>query len=396
MTKRLYYTDSYLREFSATVLHHLQIDKNPAVILDQTAFYPESGGQLCDTGFLGEAQILKVMENDAGDVLHILEREIPVGQVIGRIDWDRRFDHMQQHTAQHILSQAFLAVAQAQTLSFHMGQESSTIDVDMAQPSATLIEEAQTCASSIVFENRPVHILTADRESLTSLGVRKESNRKGEIRIVDVEGFDRSACGGTHVRSTGEIGLIFVTGFERYKGGTRVEFVGGGRALKALRKDHELLKRISRIYSAAPDNIPEIAEKTLQERMALAKENENLRDQLLDMEAEKLLGSSARNRYASTIRAIYTGRNLETLKVLARKLTARPGTLAILALSDTCQIVVARSSDLPGNCNDAVKRAAAQLGGKGGGRPDLAQAGGFGTDSLDSWLQALESYFLAM
>jgi len=190
--------------------------------------------------------------------------------------------------------------------------------------------------------------------------------------------------------------LIFVTGFERYKGGTRVEFVGGGRALKALRKDHELLKRISRIYSAAPDNIPEIAEKTLQERMALAKENENLRDQLLDMEAEKLLGSSARNRYASTIRAIYTGRNLETLKVLARKLTARPGTLAILTLSDTCQIVVARSSDLPGNCNDAVKRAAAQLGGKGGGRPDLAQAGGFGTDSLDSWLQALESYFLAM
>ncbi len=393
MTKHLYYADSYLKEFSATVLHQLQIEKSPAVILDQTAFYPESGGQLCDTGFLGEVRVLKVVENDAGDVLHILEKEIPAGQVIGRINWEQRFDHMQQHTAQHILSQAFLAVAQAQTLSFHMGQESSTIDIGMAQPSATLMEEAQTRASGIVFENRPVRILTTDRESLTSLGVRKESNREGEIRVIDVEGFDRSPCGGTHVRSTGEIGLIFVANFERYKGGTRVEFVGGGRALNALRKDHELLRKIGRVYSAAPDNIPEIAEKTLQERMALSKENENLRDQLLDMEAERLFGNSVKTRYASTIHAVYAGRSLESLKILARKLTARPGTLAILALSDACQIVVARSNDLPGNCNDAVKLAASQFGGKGGGRPNLAQAGGFGADSLDSWRQALEEYF---
>ena len=177
MTKRLYYTDSYLKEFSATVLHQLQIEKGPAVILDQTAFYPESGGQLCDTGFLGEVRVLKVVENDAGDVLHILEKEIPAGQVIGRINWEQRFDHMQQHTAQHILSQAFLAVAQAQTLSFHMGQESSTIDIGMAQPSATLMEEAQTRASGIVFENRPVRILTTDRESLHLLA-------SGRNRIV--------------------------------------------------------------------------------------------------------------------------------------------------------------------------------------------------------------------
>jgi alanyl-tRNA synthetase len=190
--------------------------------------------------------------------------------------------------------------------------------------------------------------------------------------------------------------LIFVTGFERYKGGTRVEFVGGSRALNALRRDHELLRRIGRVYSAATDNIPEIAEKTLQERMALSKENENLRDRLLDMEAEKLHGNSSKTRYASTVRAVYTGRSLESLKVLARKLTARPGTLAILALSDACQIVVARSNDLPGNCNDAVKLAASQFGGKGGGRPDLAQAGGFGADSLDSWQKALENYFLAI
>ncbi len=388
--------NSYLKEFSATMLHQLQIEKSPAVILDQTAFYPESGGQPCDTGFLGEARVLNVMENDDGDILHFLEHEIPAGPAIGRIDWARRFDHMQQHTAQHILSQAFLAVAQAKTLSFHMGQESSTIDIEMAQPSASLIEEAQGLASGIVFENRPVRILTADRESLTSLGVRKESSREGEIRVIDVDGFDRSPCGGTHVRNTGEIGLVFVKDYERNKGGTRIEFVGGSRALNALRKDHALLKRIGLIYSAAPEKIPEIAEKTLQERMLLSKENENLRDQLLDMEAEKLLGNSARTPYASIVCAVYAGRNLESLKVLARKVTARPGALAILALRDACQIVVARSNGLPGSCNDAVKQAVAQLGGKGGGRSDLAQAGGLSADSLDSWLQALENYFLAL
>jgi alanyl-tRNA synthetase len=395
MAKHLYYDDSYLREFSATVIDRHTVEKRPAVILDQTAFYPESGGQPFDTGYLDDVPVLKVIEDDSARIVHILEREIAGSRVLGRIDWDRRFDHMQQHTGQHILSQAFIAVAQAKTLSFHLGQDSSTIDLEIAQPSTGQMEEAQALASSIVFQNRPVHVLTTDRESLRSLGVRKESQREGEIRVIDVESFDRSACGGTHVRNTGEIGLICILGFERYKGGTRVEFVAGNRALRSFQRDHALLKKLSRLYSAVPDAIPELTEKLLQERISLSREIENLRDQVLDVEAKELVGSSEQTSYAATVRKIYSARSLESVKTLAQKVVARPGMLAIFAISDALQVVVARSKDLPGSCNEAVKQAASELGGKGGGRPELAQAGGVPADSLDSWMAALEKYFLS-
>jgi alanyl-tRNA synthetase len=393
MTKRLYYRDSYVREFSAQIRERKLRGADTIVLLDQTAFYPESGGQPCDTGFLGEVRVLRVLEDDSGDVLHFVEREIPQSPVLGRIDWERRFDHMQQHTGQHILSQAFVTAAQAQTLSFHMGQRSSTIDIDVSQPSTSLLELAQVLANDIVFQNRAVNILAADKQSLSSLGLRKESRREGEIRVIDIEGFDRSACGGTHVRNTGEIGLISILGYERYKGGTRIEFVAGYRALKTFQRDHDLLGKLGHLYSAPMDTIPDVAERMLQERMTLARENETLRDQLLEHEAKELLVNAAKTPYALTVRSIYTGRSLDTVKTLAQKLTAQPGILAVLGLADACQVVVARSKELAGSCNDAVKDAASRLGGKGGGRPELAQAGGISADSFDAWLQSLESYF---
>jgi len=300
---------------------------------------------------------------------------------------------MQQHSGQHILSQAFIAVAHAQTLSFHMGAETSTIDIDLAQPSPTQMEEAQTLATNVVFQNRAVHILATDRDSLSSLGVRKESQREGEIRVIDIEGFDRSPCGGTHIRSTGEIGAIFVSNFERYKGGTRVEFAAGGRVLKLLQKDHALLRHLARIHSAAPDTLVEIAEKCLQERTALIRENDLLEGRLLEMEASDLLQSASRTERGCVVYRTVSGRKLENIKVLAQKLTVNPGVVAILGISDACQIVLARSKDLPGNCGDAIKKVAAVLGGKGGGRPELAQAGGFPADCLDSWMKALSEYF---
>ncbi len=393
MTKRLYYADSYLKEFSGTVLECRQMDAKPAVVLDQTAFYPESGGQPHDTGTLNDAHVLKVLEDESGAILHVLDREIHAGAVSGIIDWARRFDHMQQHTGQHILSQAFIAVAQAQTLSFHMGAETSTIDIDLAQPSPAQMEEAQTLATTVVFQNRAVHILATDRDSLSSLGVRKESQREGEIRVIDVEGFDRSPCGGTHIRSTGEIGAIFVSNFERYKGGTRVEFAAGGRVLKLLQKDHALLRHLARIHSAAPDTLVEITEKCLQERTALTRENDLLEDRLLEMEAADLLRSASKMERGCVVYRTVSGRKLESVKVLAQKLTGNPGVVAILGIADACQIVLARSKDLPGNCGDAIKKIAAELGGKGGGRPELAQAGGFPADRLDTWMKALAQCF---
>ena len=369
------------------------VDKNPAIILDQTAFYPESGGQPNDTGVLQDARVLNVLEDDAGAIIHILDREMPAGQVSGRIDWTRRFDHMQQHTGQHILSQAFLAVAQDPTVSFHMGTETSTIDIELAQPSSSQMEEAQMLATNIAFENRAVHVLTTDRASISSLGVRKDSQREGEIRVIDIDGFDRSPCGGTHVRNTGEIGIIFILGFERYKGGTRVEFAAGGRALKVLHRDHELLKKLARIYSAIPESIPEQTEKLFQEKTSLGRENELLQEKLLEVEAGELLQSSEKTGRGRMVYKTYTGRKLETVKTLAQKLTANSGVIAILGIADACQIVVARSRDLPGNCGEAIKRVSAELGGKGGGRPELAQAGGFSGTSFENWMKALRQYF---
>jgi alanyl-tRNA synthetase len=393
MSKRLYFTDSYLREFSGTVLECRLFEKSPAVILDQTAFYPESGGQPHDTGMLNGAHVLKVLDDESGGILHVLDREIPSGDVRGKIDWGRRFDHMQQHTGQHILSQAFIATAKAQTLSFHMGGEMSTIDINLAQPSTGQMEEAQALATEVVFQNRAVHILATDRDNLSSLGVRKESQREGEIRVIDIEGFDRSACGGTHVRNTGEIGVIFVSNFERYKGGTRVEFAAGGRALRLLRKDHELLRQLARMYSAAPEKLAEITEKLLQERTGLARENELLQDKLLEMEAAELLQSAEQTGNRSIVCRTFSGRKLDSVKVLAQKLTGNPGVAAILGIADACQIVLARSKDLQVNCGDAIKKIAAELGGKGGGRPELAQAGGFPAESMDLWMKALAQYF---
>jgi alanyl-tRNA synthetase len=393
MTKRLYYQDCYLKEFSGAVIDQRRAGNSPVVVLDQTAFYPTSGGQPHDSGTIDAAHVADVLEDSSGLILHVLDREIPLGQVSGRIDWERRFDHMQQHTGQHILSQAFIRTAHAPTLSFHMGQETSTIDIQLAQPSPLQIEETQALATSIVFEDRAVHILTTDRDSLQSLGVRKESQREGEIRVVDVEGFDRSPCGGTHVQRTGEIGVIFILDFERYKGGTRVEFVAGNRALKFFLRDHELLRQLGKLHSASPDDLPRLTEKLLQERSALSRNNAFLQDQFLEMEAEELLRGAIKTASSFVVRKSFADRNMESIKMLAQKLTARPGIVAILGIPEASQLVVARSKDLPGNCNDAIKQAAARFGGKGGGKPELAQAGGFSAEFMDSWLAALEEYF---
>jgi alanyl-tRNA synthetase len=173
MTIRLYYGDSYLKEFSAVVLAAIDKGGNPAVILDRTAFYPTSGGQPHDTGVLGSARVLNVEEAPSGEIVHVLDSPLQPGPVSGRVDWERRFDHMQQHTGQHILSQAFILAAQAPTVSFHLGQETSTIDLDLPDPSASVLEKAEHHAASIVFENRPVQVLKVDRARLSELGVRK-------------------------------------------------------------------------------------------------------------------------------------------------------------------------------------------------------------------------------
>ncbi len=394
MTVRLYYDNSYMREFSGTIVEQRILKDRIAVVLDQTGFYPTSGGQPHDKGTLGHAQVLEVEEDESGAILHILDKPVPPGRVAGKIDWDLRFDHMQQHTGQHILSQAFIRVAQAATVGFHLSKDTATIDVELSQPSPSVMEAAESLATQVVFEDRPVNILTVNREGMAALGVRKESAREGEIRIIDIENFDRSPCGGTHVRHTGEVGMIAVLGFERYKGGTRVEFACGGRALRTLRADHGLLKELGRLYSSHPSDLQRLSEKLIQERSTLARENARYREQILDFEAQDLVNHGERISGTVVVKAHFPGRSLESLKVLAQKVALRPGAIAILAAGDDeALLVAARHPGTAGDCGAAIRQTAAKFGGKGGGKPELAQAGGISAGNLEAWFRELTAYF---
>jgi alanyl-tRNA synthetase len=301
---------------------------------------------------------------------------------------------MQQHSGQHILSQAFLQVCEAQTISFHLGPGISTIDLDVPPPALPLMRKAEELATAIVFENREVRVLDVERDDLSTLGVRKTSDRTGPIRVIDVEGFDRSPCGGTHVRRTGEIGMVALLGHERYKGGTRVEVVCGWRAFGSLRSDHETLRRLARLCTAHPVELPQLTERLLQEKAALGKEVARLENQILELEAEELLNHADKLGETLIVRRLFVGRRIETIKVLAQKLARRPGVIALLAAADPSpQVVLARGSDAPGDCNATVRNVAARCGGRGGGRPELAQAGGIPAEAVGRWLEEAEACF---
>ena len=249
MTQRLYYSDSYLRFFSAKLLKQAQGPEGWMVVLDQTAFYPTSGGQPHDLGKIGDIDVWNVVENEHDEIQHWLRQPLEKGREIHcMIDWARRFDHMQQHSGQHILSQAFLRAAKLETVSFHLGANYATIDLATESLSAGQLHHAEDLANIIVYENRPIRVRTVSPNEVSSLGLRKESRREGLVRIVEIQDFDLSACGGTHVRTTGEIGGIFVRKLERVNRQARVTFVCGRRTVEASRNDLELVEAVARKF----------------------------------------------------------------------------------------------------------------------------------------------------
>ena len=251
MTERLYYTDSYLTDFRAGVAETSSDRRR--VYLDRTAFYPSSGGQPHDLGRVNGIEITEIIDED-DRIAHVLAAPLEAGDVECRVDWGRRFDHMQQHTGQPLLSAVLLDLFAAQTLSFHMGVDSSTIDIQRASLDAADVRRAMERANQIVFENRPVNVTF--RHSSEDLGLRKATEREGTVRIISIEGLDRSACGGTHVRATGEIGPIVIRKIEKVRGNVRLEFLCGMRAVNRALADYEALASISRAFSSAPDEAP--------------------------------------------------------------------------------------------------------------------------------------------
>ena len=261
MTTRIYYTEPYRRTFDATVLSADPVDGKLHVTLDQTAFYPTSGGQPFDTGTLGGAAVTDVIDREDGGITHVVSGSLKPGEVLaGEIDWARRFDHMQQHTGQHVLSAAFDRLFGVRTESFHMGQQSATIDL-AREVSASEIAKAEDDANRVVWEDRPVTIRFATAEEAAAMPLRKESGRTGALRLIEINDYDLSACGGTHVERTGAIGVIAIGGAEKFKGGSRVEFLCGGRALERFRVWRGALAAMQKHLSVPPIDMAASIEK---------------------------------------------------------------------------------------------------------------------------------------
>ncbi len=382
MTERLYYHDAYLAAFDATVVGVSSHEGRPAVVLDRTAFYPTSGGQPFDTGMLGGAKVIDVIDGDNGVILHLIEGELGPGTVHGTIDWSRRFEHMQQHTGQHVLSAAFDRVASARTESFHLGSVSSTIDLNRTL-SASDIERAENEANRIVWEDRPVTVRFATADEAANLPLRKESMRVGTLRLIEIPEFDLSACGGTHVARTGAIGSIVVASSERFRGGTRVEFLCGGRAVRGYRALRDAMAGSVRLVSVLPSELPGAIERLQAELKDSKRQLKDLRTRLAGVEAAGLADRAEVIAAGESITAIRTviaavdGFDQAGLKDLAASITLRRGYLAALfSTTPPIAAVVARGSDVNVDCASILKELIERFGGKGGGRPELAQGGG--------------------
>ncbi len=384
MTERLYYTDPYVRSFEGTVDSAIERDGRTVVFLDRTAFYPTSGGQPFDTGTLGGARVVDVIDEEDGRVAHVLGRHPDQHsrarsgtrrRVRGEIDWTRRFDHMQQHTGQHVLSAAFDRLFGVRTVSFHLGGEVSTIDL-AREMKPDEIAAAEADANRIVWEDRPVSIRFATKEEAATLPLRKESLRDGTLRLIDIEQWDLSACGGTHVARTGAIGVIAVAAWERFKGGQRLTFACGGRALARFGSMRDTLAASVRLLSVLPHELPATIERLQNDAKDQKRSLVALQTELAVFRAAKIAETAELSRSGWVVLQSIDG-DAQGLKSLAQALTEQPGFVVVLAsAASPSLVVVARSADVQVSAQQLLTSLIAEFGGRGGGKPDFAQGGG--------------------
>lgn len=383
MTERLYYADPYLREFDARIVERTTYEGKAALILDRTAFYPTSGGQPFDVGTLSGVNVTGVVDTDEGRLLHVVDR-VPDGDAVkGTIDWARRFDHMQQHTGQHVLSAAFDRLLGARTESFHLGADYSTIDL-ARDVSAADVARAEAEANRVVWEDRPVAIRFASADEAATLGLRKESKREGTLRLIDVQDFDLSACGGTHVARTGAIGIIAVSATERFRGGLRVTFLCGGRALTGFRALRDVVAGGVRALSVLPAELPAAIERLQGEGRDARRQIKDLQGRVASVEADALADAAEDVAGTKLVTAAVPGWDAGALKTIAARIAERPGHVAVLVGDPpSAPIVVARAADARVDAGAVLRQLLQRHGGKGGGRPELAQGGGLTSPPAD-------------
>ena len=394
-SERLYYSDSFLKTFTATVAGVRESAGSEGetrwqLSLDRTAFYPTSGGQPFDLGMLRvsstggaalEIPVEEVAGDEEGTVWHIARQSVEPGTTVeGHIDWDRRFDHMQQHTGQHLLSAIFLRELQATTVSFHLGEESSTIDLAVAPPAHQSLERVERIVNEIIGEDRSVTASWVSRdeaEALLSAGeLRKLPDREGAIRLIDIANCDRNACGGTHVRSTGQIGGLLVRGTEKVSRGVRVEFVCGLRAIRTARRDAMVLGEITGLLSTGAPELPAAVRRLLAEIKAGAREQQKLGEELATFQAARLISEEPVNDGLRLVVREWKDRDRDFVKVLAsRTAAAAPSTAVVFCATDLdpVRVFIARSPDLNFHCGSLLREMLTPFGLRGGGSPDLAQ-----------------------
>jgi len=376
-TERLYYNHPDTRTFDATVVRSEPRGDLVAVWLDRTAFYPTSGGQPFDTGLLGGATVVDVQDDEQGDVVHLVGEAPPaVGAVVqGSIDWERRFDHMQQHTGQHVLSAVLEHAFGARTLSFHLGSDTCSIDVDR-ELSPAQIAEGELGANQAVWLDLPVTIRYASEDEARALPLRKESARTGTLRLIEIEGLDLSACGGTHVGHTGSIGQVALASWERFKGGQRIEFLCGRRALGRFQRLRDISAASIRLLSVLPTELPAAIERMQNDAKEQKRILAVLQTDLAKYEAAELAARAEELPPGRVVLQAIDG-DAVRLRTLATAIAANPGVLAVLVSSTSPVLAVAaRAADLAVSCHDLIGALVKEFGGRGGGKPDLAQCGG--------------------
>ena len=387
MTHRLYYTDSYLRDFEAAVIE--RSDDSRRIYLDQTAFYPTSGGQAFDVGQLGGIEVTDVV--DEGErVAHLLAAPLTAQRARGQIDWNRRFDHMQQHTGQHLLSAVLAELTGHTTLGVHFGRESSTLDLDAAALTPAQAAKAEERANDIVVQNRAVEV--GFEAAASASGLRKPTDRVGTLRVVTIQGLDRSACGGTHVRATGEIGPILIRKLDRVRTGVRVEFRCGGRATRRARADYALLSGLAAEFSAAADELPRLIASLRDEIKEANATNRELQGELDLCRARELYTAAAPE--STGIRRVTVqedGPSVDSLRGLARAFISMPRAVFVGAVASPPAVVLAASADTGIDAASLLKSLLTSVGGRGGGSARLAQGIVPGRAQLQTVVESLGS-----
>jgi alanyl-tRNA synthetase len=389
-TKRLYFDNPYQVEFKAKVIGREVYAKQPALILDQTCFYPESGGQPADKGKINGVEVLDVLEKDT-KILHVMQSEVGADEVNGIIEWITRFDHMQQHSGQHILSQCFDTLFDAKTLSFHLGIKTSTVEIDLRDITEDEVEKVETLANEVVFQDEEICTYITPEEMIAKVPLRKPPQKTGDIRVVQISDFDYSACGGTHPNKTGEIGLIKILRWERIRNNLRFEFVCGRRALIDYGIKNRIIRDVAVKFNVGEGELVGSIDKTITELKDTRRQMKKTQERILDFEAQEIMTDTE----GEVVKKVFTGKSPDEVRILALTIIKSGNYIVLFGtkLQDRVHLVLASSEKLDRDMRDLLPVLSPLIDGKGGGRPTLVEIAGPKEENLELALDKASEFF---